>query len=243
MSRKFIPILCCLLLSIFCHSVLVSPSFAEGNQNKEERVLLLQEKLKKLKQLLVQMEEQKLKEKPPTETPWEPLLDFGLERPAYDQYAYLVAPLMQQGVLDSTLQQLHFFASQDELKERGTLFVIPSLPLTDGEVMSVGKYNRDLAVAMLRKIGVPSALEGGIVVTPDPLGEKGVAEGPMLLIDLAGCDQIIRSRIFETLQQVRLFTEDGSIQDYLWALAKISSPQAFSIFTEGERMWLSLGSD
>jgi hypothetical protein len=150
---------------------------------------------------------------------------------------------MRQEVLDSALQQLYFFASQDELKERGTLFVVPSLPLADGETMSVAKYNRDLAVAMLRKIGVPSALEGGIVVVPDPLGEEGVAAGPMLLIDLAGCDQIMRTRIFEVLQQVRLFTEDGSIQDYLWALLKSASPQAFSVSVEGERMWLAIDRD
>lgn len=240
MLRKMIPLICCLLFFALLQLPL-SPSVMAGE--KEERVQLLQEKLKKLKQLLVQMEEQKVRETPPTEIPWEPLLDFGLERPAYDQYAYLVAPQMQREILDSTLQQLHFFSTQDELKERGTLFVVPTLPLVAGETMSVAKYNRELAVAMLRKIGIPSALEGGIIVTPDPLGDKGVAEGPVLLIDLANCDQVLRTRIFELLQTVRLFTEDGSIQDYLLALLKSASPQAFSVSAEGERIWVAVDND
>ncbi|SHJ31988.1 hypothetical protein SAMN02745165_02107 [Malonomonas rubra DSM 5091] len=240
MLRKYIPLLCCLLLlSISCGAV-ITPAFAS---EQEERVRLLQEKLKKLKQLLVQMEEQKLKETPPQEIPWEPLLDFGLERPAYDQYAYLVAPQMKQDILDSALQQLYFFASQDELKERGTLFVVPALPLAEGEVMSVSKYNRELAVRMVRKIDLPSALEGGVLVLPDPINEEGVADGPMLLIDLTGCDQMMRARIFELLQSVRLYTEDGSIQDYIMALLKSASPQAFSVFIEGERAWLALDND
>ncbi len=237
MFRKIIPLICCLLTLAVCQAAMTPATFAG---EKEERVQLLQEKLKKLKQLLVQMEEQKLKESPPTETPWEPLLDFGLERPAYDQYAYLVTPQMKQEDLDGILQQLHFFSSQDELKERGTLFVIPTRPLAAGEVMSVAKYNRDLAAAMLRKVGVPSALEGVIIVAPDPLNEEGVANGPLLLIDLVGSDQILRSRIFELLQTVRLFTADGSIQDYLWELLKSASPQSFSVSVEGERMWLAV---
>lgn len=240
MFRKLIPLCCCLLVLCALQLPLVQPVVAG---EKDERVQLLQEKLKKLKDLLVQMEELKLKESPPTETPWEPLLDFGLERPAYDQYAYLVAPQMKQETLDSILQQLHFFSSQDELKERGTLFVVPTLPLAEGEIMSVAKYNRDLAVEMVRKIGVPAALEGAIIVAPDPLGETGVAKGPLLLIDLAGSDQILRSRIIESLQKVRLFAEDGSIQDYLWDLLKSASPQAFTVSVEGELLWLSVAKD
>ena len=240
MLRKIIPLFCCLLLLSFVSLPLVSPSFAG---EKEERVQLLQEKLKKLKQLLVQMEEQKLKESPPTETPWEPLIDFGLERPAYDQYAYLVAPQMKREALDSVLQQLHFFAGQDTLKERGTLFVVPTRPLSEGETMSVDKYNRDMAVSIFRKIGLPSALEGAILVVPNPITEEGVAKGPMLLIDLVGCDQMLRARIFELLQSVRLFAEDGSIQDYLWELLKSASPQAFSVAVEGEQMWLAVDND
>ena len=240
MLRKIIPFVCCLLLVCALQLPVVQPSVAG---EKEERVQLLQEKLKKLKQLLVQMEEQKLKETPPTEAPWEPLLDFGLERPAYDQYAYLIAPQMQREVLDSILQQLYFFSQQDKLKERGTLFVVPTLPLAAGETMSVAKYNRDLAVVMLRKIGLPSALEGAIVVSPDPLGEEGVAKGPLLLIDLTGCDPMLRSRMFELLQKVRLFTEDGSIQDYLMALLKNATPQAFTMFTQGELIWLKVADD
>lgn len=237
MFRKIVPVICCLLVFAIGQAAVSTPVLAN---EKEERVRLLQEKLKKLKKLLVQMEEQKLKETPPTESPWEPLLDFGLERPAYDQYAYLVAPQMKQEALDSVLQQLYFFASQDELKERGTLFVIPALPLDTGETMSVEKYNRELAGAMLRKIGLPAAIEGGILVTPDPLNEEGVASGLQLFVDLTGCDQILRLHIFEQLQEVRLFTEDGTIQDYLWALLKSASPQEFTVSLEGQRMWLTL---
>ncbi|WP_303721927.1 hypothetical protein [Malonomonas rubra] len=240
MLRKILPFVCCLLLVCALQVPIVQPAIAN---EKEERVRLLQEKLKKLKQLLVQMEEQKLKETPPNEAPWEPLLDLGLERPAYDQYAYLIASQMQQEVLDSVLQQLYFFSNQDELKERGTLFVIPTLPLDAGETMSVEKYNRDLAVAILRKIGLPSALEGAIIVAPNPLGEEGVAKGPLLLIDLTGTDPMLRSRIFEQLQKVRLFTEDGSVQDYVSALLKNAAPQSFTLFMQGELMWLKVADD
>ena len=240
MLRNIIPFCCGLLSLAFVQVPLTQPVYAG---EKEERVKLLQEKLKKLKQLLVQMEEQKLKETPPTQPPWEPLIDFGLERPAYDQYAYLVAAQIKQEDLDGVLQQFYFFANQDELKERGTLFVVPALPLGDGEVMSVGKYNRELAAAMLRKIGAPSAMEGGLIVLPDPLGEEGVANGPMLIVDLAGCDQILRLRIIELLKDVRLFTEDGSIQNYLMALLQSASPQSFTVFAEGEQLWLAVDKD
>jgi len=240
MLRRIIPLCCCLLLFSFATLPLVVPSFAG---EKEERVQLLQEKLKKLKQLLVQMEEQKLKESPPTDTPWEPLIDFGLERPAYDQYVYLVAPQMKQEALDSVLQQLYFFSSQDELKERGALFVIPARPLSEGETMSVEKYNRDLAATILRKLNLPTSLEGVLLVAPDPINEEGVTAGPLLVIDLVDIDQILRARIVELLQQVRLFAEDGSMQDYLWELLKSASPQAFEVAVEGERMWLAIDND
>lgn len=240
MFRITASLICCLLLFGFLQLSFVPPAIAG---EKEERVELLQEKLKKLKQLLGQMQEQKLKEAPPTEKPWEPVLGFGQERPAYDQYAYLLAPQMRKETLDSVLQQMHFFSNQDELKERGSLFVVPTLSLAPGETMSVAKYNRALASDFLRKIGVPAALEGSIVVSPDPLHEEGVADGPMLLIDLTGCDQILRSRIFDLLLSSRLFTADGSIQDYLWKLLQSASPQAFSVTVEGQRMWLAVDND
>jgi len=240
MYKRLIPLICCLLCLAFFQGAFPQPSFAD---EKEERVKLLQEKLKKLKQLLVQMEEQKLKETPPTATPWEPLIDFGLERPAYDQYVYLVAPQMKQETLDSVLQQLYFFSNQDELKERGALFVIPARPLSEGESMSVDKYNRGLAAAILRKLELPTALEGLLLITPDPIDEEGVTAGPLLLIDLVDIDQILRARIVELLQQVRLFTEDGSLQDYLWELLKSASPQAFEVAVDGKRMWLAVDND
>ena len=197
--------------------------------------------MKKL--IIAVMQEQKLKAQPPTESPWEPVLDFGQERPAYDQYAYLLAPQMRNEVLDSILQQLHFFSSQDTLADRGTLFVIPTLPLADGQALTVDKYNRELAAAFLRKAGVPAALEGSIIVSPAPLTRQGVASGQLLLIDLANCDQILRSRIFELLQSSRLFTEDGSIQDFLWQLLQNASPQAFTMTVEGQRMWVAVDND
>ena len=240
MFRKIIPLFCCLL--VFAALSLSVPQGVVASE-KEQRVDLLQDKLEKLKQLLAQMQEQKMKAQPPTEIPWEPVLDFGQERPAYDQYAYLLAPQMRKETLDSALQQLQFLSSQDELHERGTLFVIPALPLAVGETLSVAKYNRELAAAFLRKVGEPAALEGSIVVSPDPLHEDGVASGPLLLIDLANCDQILRSRIFELLQSSRLFAEDGSIQDYLWKLLQAASPQAFSVTVEGQRMWLAVDND
>lgn len=232
--------LCCLLLVMALQQVVVSPVAATED---EERIQLLQEKLKKLKDLLVKVQEEKIKEQPPTEIPWAPVLGFGEERPAYDQYVYLLAPQMRTETLDSTLQQMYFLAGRDELKERGALFVVPALPLAAGEVMAVKNYNRELAGEFLRKIGVPRAIEGGLIVVPEPLHRKGIAEGPMLLIDLTGSDQILRTRIFELLLQTRLFTADGSIQDYLWKLLQKASPQEFTVSVEGERMWLVVDRD
>ena len=96
--------LCCFLLVICLQQVHVVPALAG---EKEERIKLLQEKMKKLQALLVLMEEQKLREQPPTEKPWQPIIKSGEERPAYDQYAYLLAPRMLATDLDSVLQQLN----------------------------------------------------------------------------------------------------------------------------------------
>lgn len=240
MFKKITQIFFCLLM-VFALQLSTVPATVAGE--KEERVELLQKKLEKLKQLLVEMQEQKLKEQPPTDIPWEPVLGFGQERPAYDQYAYFLAPQMTKEVLDSTLQQLHFVAGLDTLKDRGTLFVVPALPLATGTAMSVSSYNRELATAYLRKIGIPVAIEGGLIVAPDPLTQMGVTEGPLLMIDLTGCDQMLRARIFEVLQDSRLFTGGGSMQDFLWKLLKNASPQSFTVSAEGERMWLSVAKD
>lgn len=232
--------LCCFLFVICLQQILVFPVVAG---EKEERVQLLQKKMEKLQELLVRMQEEKLREQPPTEIPWQPILQSGEERPAYDQYAYLLAPQMRAADLDSALQQLYFLAKQDKLKERGTLFVVPTLPLSAGEKMSVENYNRDLAGQLLKKIRMPTSLEGGLVVAPDPLGQPDIATGSLLFIDLAGCDQILRSRIFGLLQNQRLFTEDGSIHGYLWELMKSAAPQAFSIYMQDELVWLALDKD
>lgn len=237
MLKHVVRFFCCFLFVVCLQQVLVFPA-AAGEQ--EERVQLLQEKMAKLQELLVKMEEQKLREQPPTEIPWQAILQSGEERPAYDQYVYLLAPQMRTADLDSTLQQLHFLATQDELKERGTLFVVPSLPLSAGEMLTVERYNRDLAGDLLKKVGVPSALEGGMIVVADPLGQQDVTEGGLLFIDLAGCDQILRSRIFGLLQSQRLFTEDGSIHAYLWKLLKSAAPQAFTVYMQDKLVWLAL---
>ncbi|MCK5826001.1 MAG: hypothetical protein KAG93_03120 [Desulfuromusa sp.] len=228
----------CFLFVIGLQQIHVSPALAG---EKEERIQLLQEKMKKLQDLLVLMEEQKLREQPPTEKPWQPILNSGEERPAYDQYAYLLAPRMRAEDLDSILQQLNYLADQDPLKERRTLFVIPALPLADGETMVVEKYNRNLVDDFLEIIGIPTALEGGLLLAPDPLGREGIARGrELLFINLVGCNQILRARIFDLLQSQRLFTEDGSIHGYLWALLKSSAPQSFSMYTQDNVTWLSV---
>lgn len=229
--------LCCCLFLLCLQQVYILPAAAG---EKEERVQLLQKKMEKLQELLVRMQEEKLREQPPTEIPWQAILQSGVERPAYDQYAYLLAPLMRAEDLDSTLQQLYFLTSQDELKERGTLFVVPALPLADGEKMSVKSYNRDLAGALLQKIKLPSALEGGVLVASTPLGKYDTIQDSLLFIDLTGCDQILRARIFSILQSTRLFTEDGSIHKYIWKLLKSAAPQAFTLFMQDNLVWLEL---
>ncbi|MFK5926399.1 MAG: hypothetical protein QM483_07210 [Desulfuromusa sp.] len=240
MLKHSIRFLCCFLFVVCMQQIFVAPVVAG---EKEERVQLLREKMEKLQELLVMMQEEKLREQPPTEIPWQPILQGGEERTAYDQYAYLLAPQMRAADLDSILQQLHFLATQDELKERGTLFVVPALPLAPGEKMAVKNYNRDLAGTLLQEINMPTALEGGIIVSPNPLGQPGVAKGSLLFIDLVGCDQILRSRIFGLLQSTRLFTEDGSIHGYLGRLLKSAAPQAFTVYMQGELVWVALANE
>ncbi|HEY5673838.1 MAG TPA: hypothetical protein VIR78_09045 [Malonomonas sp.] len=241
MQKIFLGCLC--LLLFFGLSVGLVPQVRAEAESKSERAELLKQKLLKLQQLLAQVEEARLKEQPPTETPWQPIQAFGEERPAYDQYAYLLAPHLRKADLDSALQQLHYLAGLDELKERGNLFVVPALPLAVGETMAVERYNRELAAAYLRTVGLPSAYEGWLVVSPDPLHQAGVAAGPLLMIDLAGCDQIMRTRIFDLLLKVRLFTEDGSVHSYLWQLLQNASPQVFKVSMEGPRLILAVETD
>ena len=232
----------CVCFLLFCGlSVGLVPQVQA--ESKSERAELLKQKLLKLQKLLEQVEEAKLKEQPPTESPWQPIQAFGQERPAYDQYAYLLAPHLRKTELDSALQQLHHLAGLDELKERGNLFVVPALPLAIGEVMSIDRYDRELAATYLRTVGLPSAYEGWLVVSPDPLNQAGVAAGPLLMIDLANCDQVTRARIFDLLLKVRLFTEDGSIHSYLWQLLQNAAPQVFKVSMEGQRLLLAVETD
>jgi len=232
--------LCCFLLLFCLQQVFVAPVHAG---EKEERVKLLQEKMAKLKELLSKLEEAKLRQKPPTDIPWQAILKSGEERIAYDQYAYLLAPHMQAAELDGSLQQLNYLARQDPMLERGTLFVIPALPLKEGEQMSVAAYNRDLATKLLKTLNLPTSLEGGILVTPYPIERLEHEEEPLLYIDLTGCDQIMRTRIFGVLQSTRLYTEDGGIHKYIWSLLKETSPQTFSMYMQNNILWLSLESE
>ncbi len=234
LSTRFL----CLFLLLFClQLVQVSPVAAS---EKEERMELLQQKMAKLQELLSRMEEEKLREQPPTDIPWNPILAAGDERTGYYQYAYLLASQMRAIDLDSVLQQLSYVATQDEMKERGVLFVVPSLPLEADETMAVKKYNRDLAAKFLKMTGMPTAIEGGMLIAPFPLGHADVAKDSLLFIDLSGCDQRLRSQIFALLQNYRIFTDDGSVSGYVWKLLQDTAPQVFTIYMHGKVGWLKL---
>ncbi len=237
MLKLGLRLFCCSLLLLCLQQVLVAPVVAD---EKAERINLLQQKMAKLQELLAKVQEEKLREQPPTDIPWQPILASGDERPGYYQYAYLLAPQMRATDLDSVLQQLNYIATQDEMKERGVLFVVPALPLAAGETMAVKKYNRDLAATFLKKTGLPSAIEGGLIIAPVPLGSASIVTEPLLFIDLSGCDQMLKSRIFALLQNYRLFTEEGSPHGYVWELLKKTAPQIFTIYMHDNVAWLQL---
>ena len=237
MTKMVIRWFCCLLVATTLLPLAGLPAMAG---EREERIQLLQDKMDKLKELLSRMEEEKLREQPPTESPWQPILQLGEERRAYAQYAYLLAPQMLRDDLDSVLQQLHFVAGQDDLTERGTLIVLPALPFAAGEPLTVDRYNREFARDLLNKVGLPAALEGGLLVSSDSLGQERAVEEPLLFIDLSGCDQILRARILDLLMSQRLFTAAGSIPLYLWDLLQAAAPRAFSVHMQGKVLWLGL---
>jgi len=241
MTNILIRVIACLALLLPLQSQLLPlPAWAG---EKEERIQALQEKMAQLKAMLEDLEEQKLREQPPEEPPWQTISAAGEERRAYAQYAYLLAPQMRRETLDAVLQQLHFLASQDAMKERGNLFVVPALARTNGTLLPVDSYNRDFAASLLNGVGIPSAVEGGILVTAEPLAATKMQEAPLLFIDLSGCDQILRARIFELLQSVRLFGENGSIHSYLWELITAARPQAFRVYQQQQVTWLGVARD
>lgn len=207
---------------------------------KEERIRLLQEKMKALQAQLEIVQETKLREQPPTESPWQPIQAPGEERPAYAQYVYLLGAQVAKADLDNVLQQMYYLASQDKLEQKGALFVVPALSLAPGELMNVDTYNRELAVQLLAQAGVPSAVEGGLLVAAKPLNRLNADDRELLYIDLVGCDQILRARVLELLRTQRLFAPDGTIHGYLWELMKNASPQAFSLYWQGNLAWLSV---
>ncbi len=236
MTNTLFRIVACLVLLLSLQAPLLTPSAGAGE--KEERIQALQEKMAQLKAMLAELEEQKLREQPPEAPPWQTVTARGEERRAYSQYAYLLAPQMRSDMLDSVLQQLHFIAARDAMTERGNLFVVPALSRSGGALLPVAGYNRDLAASLLTGVGIPSAVEGGILVTGEALGETRQPEAPLLFIDLRACDQILRARIFELLQTVRLFGEDGSIHSFLWELITAARPQAFRVHQQHQVTWL-----
>ncbi len=240
MLKRFILLFCSLL---FVLAVLQTHPAQLQAATNEEQTEQLRAKLEKLNELLEKMQQLEALKKPPTEPPWQAVLDYSEERLAYAQYAYLLAPHMQKETLDSILQQLHFFANRDQLESRGTLFVVPALPLAAGETMGVSHYHRELAKGFLQKAGLPSAAEALLLVAPEPLTKPGVAEGPLLLIDLAHSDQILRARILELLQQLRLFDEPEGMTDFLWQLLQQTTPQAFRVMVAGERLQMTVEAD
>jgi len=207
---------------------------------KEERIRLLQEKMKALQAQLEIVQEAKLREQPPTEIPWQPIQNLGDERPAYAQYVYLLGSQVAHDDLDSMLQQMYYLASQDKMAQRGALFVVPALPLAPGELMNIDTYSRELAVQLLAEIGVPSSIEGGILVADKPLHRLISDDRELLFVDLSGCDQILRARVFELLLSQSMFVPDGTLHGYLWELIKNASPQAFNLYWQGDLAWLSV---
>ncbi len=237
MIRTGMRFLCCCLLLLSLQQVFIAP--VRAGEDKE-RIQLLQAKMAKLQELLGKVQEEKLREQAPIEIPWQPILQSGEEWSGYYQYAYLLAPQMAAENIDSILQQLNYIASQDEMKQRGGLFVVPTLPLDAGEQMTVKNYNRDFAGALLKTIKVPTSISGGMVIAPTPLTGDGGASETLLFIDLTGCDQVLRSRIFGLLQSYRMFADDGSIHGYVWELLQSAAPQAFTVYMQGKLMWLKL---
>jgi len=235
MKSLVVRICCCVLLVICLQQVLVAPAVAGTD---DARIQELKAKMLKLQELLTQVQEEKLREQPPTERPWQPILAAGEELQGYYQYAYLLAPQMPAATLDSVMQQLNYVSEQDEMKERGVVFIIPALPLADGESMEVSKYNRDMATTFLRQVRLPAAIEGGLLISSTPIGGAGIKH--MLFIDLTGCDQILRSRIFELLQKYHVFTEKGSTHGYVWELLQQVAPQAFTVYMHNDVAWLAL---
>lgn len=240
MIRTVFRLLCCLLLLVMLQQGVVCRAQAGV---KEERVQQLQEKLQKLKEQLATMQEAEIHRKQTSEAPWQPLQQSGEEWTGYQQYAYLLAPQLRNEDLNSTLQQLRFLAGLDKAKERGTLFVVPARPLAVGEALESADYNRELASTFLQQLDVPTAIEAALVVTPQPLGKKGVVTGPLLFVDLTGCDRILRARIFELLQKQHLFADDDALHGYLWRLLKNAAPRAFTVSMQGERLNLEAAKD
>lgn len=226
----------CLVLFIALQQIFVAPACAD---EKQEQIQLLQKKMQKLQELMTQLEELKASQAPPTAPPWEKLAKTGAEWPGYQQYAYLLAPQLRGEDLDAVLQQLHFFAGRDAMEERGTLFVIPAVDDESAANMRVEDYSRALAIELVQTLNSPTAIEAWLVVSPAPLTQSGIADGPLLVIDLAGSDRMLRARIFELLQQQQLYTEDGSFADFIWQLLNEIAPQPLKLSMDGKRLRLS----
>ncbi len=207
---------------------------------KEERIQALQEKMTQLKGMLAELEEQKLREQPPEEIPWQPLISRGEERRAYTQYAYLLAPQMRQESLSAALEQLYYTAARDGMSHRGTLFVIPALNQTEAKQLEGVDYNRGLAADLLGAVGIPSAVSGGLLVTSDPIGKQARQDRPMLYLDLDGCSPMLRARIFELLLVSTLDESGASLYSFIGNLVAAAKPQVFQLYQQQQILWLSV---
>lgn len=241
MPRFIRNLLNCLLLLSCC--LLCFSNFAVAGE-KEDRIQLLQEKMKILKAQLERVQDARLREQPPSEIPWQPIQSAGEERAAYAHYVYLLGAQMAKEKLDSILQQVYAVTVEDKLEEKGALFVVPALSLAPGELMNVTRYNRELAVRLLAQAGIPSAVEGGLLIAAMPLDRLSAGNHELLYIDLAGCDQVLRARIFELLMTQRLFDPDaGSLPQYVWKLIQNASPQTFKLYWQDGLTWLALANE
>ncbi len=229
-------LICCALL-IPAQSYFFTNTACAGD--KEDRIQALQEKMTRLKGLLAELEEQKLREQPPEIIPWQPLVNSGQERRAYTQYAYLLAPQMPQEDLSAILEQLYFTATRDKLTQRGTLFVVPALTQTEPEQLLAADYNRGLAADLLSKVGIPSAVSGGLLIVSAPVNKLVLEKQPALYLDLAGCEPMLRARIFELLLAGQ-FNEAEDLYSFIGNLIAAASPQAFQLYQQQQVLWLSV---
>ncbi len=237
MKNVVLRILVSFILMLTIHNQLFI-SVARADE-KTERIQALQEKMVKLKSLLAELEEQKLREQPPQVIPWQPLTVSSSERRAYSQYVYLLAPQMSQTELSASLEQLYLTAAGDKLTKRGTLFVVPSLAQNQVTQLSEAEYNRSFAADMLSKIGLPGAISGGMLVTEEPLGKAVATDQNILFVDLANCSAMLRAQIFEQLLLSGMHEGESGLYSFIGSLVSAAQPQTFHLYQQQRLVWFS----